>query len=154
MAKFLSDEWQEQARPSGTSSGPTAAASNQKVRMNLVINEVPTDVGGGPIDAHLDTTGGDLGLDTGHLDNAELTLSLDYDTAKRILVDGDASAGMQAFMAGKIKVLDGDMSTLMTHPVRLPRAPQAAHRRAHRRHHGLGVARLRSAHGQSALRAV
>ena len=114
LAKFLSDEWQEQARAVRDELGPDGGSLNQKVKMNLVINEVPTDVGGGPIDAHLDTTGGDLGLDTGHLDNAELTLSLDYDTAKRILVDGDASAGMQAFMAGKIKVLDGDMSTLMT----------------------------------------
>jgi len=33
-------------------------------------------------------------------------------TAKALLVEGDPQAGMQAFMAGKIKV-DGDMSKLM-----------------------------------------
>ena len=114
MAKFLSDEWQHQARAVRDELGPEGGSLNQKVKMNLVIEEVPDDIGGGPIDAHLDTTGGDLGLDTGHLDDPELTLSLDYDTAKRILVDGDTSAGLQAFMAGKIKVLQGDMSTLMT----------------------------------------
>ena len=40
------------------------------------------------------------------------TLTLDYATAKAILVEGNPSAGMQAFMAGRIKV-DGDMSKLM-----------------------------------------
>lgn len=114
LAKFLSDEWQAQARAIRDELGPEGGSLNQKVKMNLVVNEVPDDIATGPIDAHLDTTGGDLGLDTGHLDDAELTLALDYDTAKKILVDGDASAGMQAFMAGKIKVLHGDMSTLMT----------------------------------------
>ena len=113
MAKFLTEEWQTQARAIRDELGPEGGSLNQKVKLNLVVNEVPADVADGPIDAHLDTTGGDLGLDTGHLDDADLTLSLDYESAKKILVDGDASAGMQAFMAGKIKVLAGDMSTLM-----------------------------------------
>lgn len=114
LAKFLSEEWQEQARSIRDELGPDGGSLNQKVKMNLVVNEVPSDVADGPIDAHLDTTGGDLGLDTGHLSDADLTLSLDYESAKKILVDGDASAGMQAFMAGKIQVMQGDMSTLMT----------------------------------------
>jgi len=42
----------------------------------------------------------------------ELTVTLDYATAKAILVDGNPQAGMQAFMAGKIKV-QGDMTKMM-----------------------------------------
>ena len=114
MAKFLSEEWQAQARSIRDELGADGGSLNQKVKMNLVVNEVPSDVADGPIDAHLDTTGGELGLDIGHLTDADLTLALDYESAKKILVDGDASAGMQAFMAGKIQVLQGDMSTLMT----------------------------------------
>ena len=42
----------------------------------------------------------------------DLTVTLDYGTAKAILVDGNPQAGMQAFMAGKVKV-QGDMTKLM-----------------------------------------
>ena len=56
----------------------------------------------------------------GHLENPDLTVTLDYVTAKAILVDGNPQAGMQAFMAGKIKV-QGDMTKMMAHAVRAPR---------------------------------
>ena len=42
----------------------------------------------------------------------ELTVTVDYETAKAIFVDQNPQAGMQAFMAGKIKV-QGDMTKLM-----------------------------------------
>jgi putative sterol carrier protein len=80
------------------------------VKMNQVITDVP--FGDGTVNAHMDTTSGKLEMDLGHLDDAELTVTLDYDTAKAILVDGNPQAGMQAFMAGKIKV-QGDMTKLM-----------------------------------------
>ena len=51
-------------------------------------------------------------MDTGHLDTPDLTVTIDYATAKAIFVDGNPQAGMQAFMAGKIKV-QGDMTKLM-----------------------------------------
>jgi putative sterol carrier protein len=37
---------------------------------------------------------------------------VDYDTAKAILIEGNPQAGMQAFMAGKVRV-EGDMAKLM-----------------------------------------
>jgi putative sterol carrier protein len=61
-------------------------------------------------------------MDLGHLDDAELTVTLDYDTAKAILVDGNPQAGMQAFMAGKIKV-QGDMTKLMAMQQGTPTRP-------------------------------
>ena len=51
-------------------------------------------------------------LDTGHLEGEDLTVTVDYATAKAIFVDGNPQAGMQAFMAGKIKV-QGDMTKMM-----------------------------------------
>ena len=78
--------------------------------MNLVVTEVP--FGTGLIDAHLDTSSGQLDLDTGHLESPDLTVTVDYLTAKAILVDNNPQAAMQAFMAGKIRV-EGDMAKLM-----------------------------------------
>ncbi|GAF76671.1 unnamed protein product, partial [marine sediment metagenome] len=51
-------------------------------------------------------------MDLGHLDEPDLTVTLDYATAKAILVEQDAQAGMQAFMSGQIKV-QGDMTKMM-----------------------------------------
>jgi hypothetical protein len=93
----------EEYRGKGT---PAAHA----VKMNQVITDVP--FGDGTINAHMDTSSGELEMDTGHIDAADLTVTLDYDTAKAIFVDGNPQAGMQAFMAGKIKV-QGDMTKLM-----------------------------------------
>ncbi len=51
-------------------------------------------------------------LDTGHVENHDLKVTVDYATAKAILIEGNPQAGMQAFMAGKVKV-EGDMGKLM-----------------------------------------
>jgi putative sterol carrier protein len=80
------------------------------MKMNLVVNEVPFDEG--PFDAHLDTTSGEITLNPGHLEVADLKVTIDYATAKAILVEGNPQAGMQAFMAGRIRV-EGDMSKLL-----------------------------------------
>ena len=104
--KFLSDEWVEAARKIREEvDAPTAAP--QPVKMNLVITEVP--FGEGSVDAHMDTTSGELDLDFGHVEGPDVTVTLDYVTARSIMVDGDPQAAMQAFMAGKIK-LQGDMT--------------------------------------------
>ena len=107
---FLSDEWLEAARRIREQHRGSASAPAHVVRMNQVITDVP--FGAGSMDAHLDTSGGEVEMDVGHLENPVLTVTLDYVTAKAILVDGNPQAGMQAFMAGKIKV-QGDMTKMM-----------------------------------------
>ena len=107
--QFLSDDWLNEAR-SIRSEYDGRGAISQSIRMNLVIAEVP--FGGGTVDAHVDTTTGELVLDTGHIEQVDLVVSLDYDVAKAILVEGNPQAGMQAFMSGKIKV-EGDIAKLM-----------------------------------------
>ena len=107
---FLSDEWIEAARAIREEYSDRGAAVPHVMKMNMVITEVP--FGDGSIDAHMDTTSGELQMDTGHLEGEDLTVTVDYDTAKAIFVDGNPQAGMQAFMAGKIKVV-GDMTKMM-----------------------------------------
>ena len=112
MAKhpFLSDEWMAEAKKIREEYAGKSAAAPQKMKMNQIITEVP--FGDGTINAHMDTSSGELEMDTGHLDDAEVTITIDYATAKAIFVDNNPQAGMQAFMAGKIKV-QGDMAKLM-----------------------------------------
>jgi putative sterol carrier protein len=85
---------------------------------------VPSDVRESPIDAHMDTSEGELKMDLGHIENPELTVTLDYETAKAIFVEQNPQAGMQAFMAGKIKV-QGDMTKLMAMQTTTPDATTA-----------------------------
>ncbi|MGH9138037.1 MAG: SCP2 sterol-binding domain-containing protein [Acidimicrobiales bacterium] len=120
--QFLSDEWQDAAREIRKEFEGKATAPPHKVKMNLVVTDVP--FGDGNVDAHMDTSSGSMELETGHLDDGELTVTLDYDTAKAILIDGNPQAGMQAFMAGKIKV-QGDMTKLMAMQQTAP-SPDAA----------------------------
>jgi hypothetical protein len=106
---FLSDEWVAEARAI-RAEFPGATAVPHVVRMNLVVTGVP--FGDGSVDAHLDTSSGEMELDKGHIDPADLKVTVDYVTAKAILVEGNPQAGMQAFMSGKIKV-EGDIAKLM-----------------------------------------
>jgi len=119
---FLSEEWLVEAKKIREEFAGQAAAPAHAVRMNQIITEVP--FGDGTIDAHMDTSGGEVQMEMGHLENPDLTVTLDYATAKAILVDGNPQAGMQAFMAGKIKV-QGDMTKMMAMQSGTPDPTQA-----------------------------
>lgn len=110
MYPFLSDEWIAAARKIREEFDGPARPVPHQMKMNLVVTEVP--FGAGSLDAHMDSTDGQFKLDLGHIDPVDLKVTLDYLTAKAILVEGNPQAGMQAFMAGKIKV-EGDMAKLM-----------------------------------------
>ncbi|CAB4687555.1 MAG: hypothetical protein F2942_04555 [Actinobacteria bacterium] len=107
---FLTEEWIAQAKSIRESSGVDDTPPAHVMRMNQIVTEVP--FGDGEIKAHIDTSEGELKMDLGHIENPDLTVTLDYATAKAILVEGNPQVGMQAFMAGKIKV-DGDITKLM-----------------------------------------
>jgi putative sterol carrier protein len=108
--QFLTDEWVAEAKKIREEYAGKTTPPAHAVRMNQVITDVP--FGDGSIDVHMDTSDGELDFDLGHLENPDLTMTLDYATAKAIIVDQNPQAGMQAFMAGKIKV-QGDMTKLM-----------------------------------------
>ena len=112
MAKyqFLTPEWVAAAKSIREEFEGQAPAPAHSVRMNQIITEVP--FGDDDVKAFMDTSEGTLNLDLGELENPDLTVTVDYETAKAIIVDGNPQAGMQAFMAGKIKV-QGDMTKMM-----------------------------------------
>jgi hypothetical protein len=107
---FLSDEWLAEARKVRAEFKGRTPGLPVSVRMNQIIQDVP--FGAGTIKAHLDTSAGDLEIDTGHLESPDLTVTMGYGTAKALLVDGDTQGAMQAFLGGRIKV-DGDITKLI-----------------------------------------
>ncbi|HEX9684033.1 MAG TPA: SCP2 sterol-binding domain-containing protein [Acidimicrobiales bacterium] len=107
---FLSDEWVEAAQAIRDEFKGKAQPVPHTMKANLNITEVP--FGEGTVAAQLDSSSGQMEMDMGHMDEPELTLTVDWLTAKAIIVDGNPQAGMQAFMAGKIRV-EGDMTKIM-----------------------------------------
>jgi putative sterol carrier protein len=107
---FLSEEWIAETRRIREEHKDQAPAMPVAIRMNMVIRDVP--FGDGSTQAYVDTSSGLLDLEYGALDKPDLTVTLSYDTAKAMLVDGDAGKAMNAFMSGRIKV-EGDITKLL-----------------------------------------
>ena len=104
MPAFLTDDWFSTVETLTAQAGdlnlPPALA-------NLAINLVVTDTSGNT----------ELALDGGRIlkglsSNAKTTLNMDGETLRKVFLEFDMAAAMQAFMTGKIKV-QGDMSQLM-----------------------------------------
>jgi hypothetical protein len=106
---FLSPEWLVAAREVYERLAPEAGPL-LPARINQTVTDVP--FGPGELHGHVDTTSGTLRIDEGHLPDAGVSITLDYATARALLVDQDPAAVMQAFMAGRIKV-QGDMTELL-----------------------------------------
>jgi putative sterol carrier protein len=117
---FLSSTWMDEARAIREKYAAEAAKVTASIRMNQVITDVPESVGSGDtIRAFMDTSSGDVVMELGELEAPDLTLTIDYDTARKIFVEQDQAAGMQAFMSGKIKV-QGDMMKMMAMQTSMP----------------------------------
>ena len=113
---FLTEPWFD-AVEELRSEQPNAPAALADTTINITV------VGGpeGDVDVHL--AGG--AFDRGHTDGAPTKLTVPYDTAKKLFIDGDQSAAMQAFMSGQIKV-EGDMTKVMALQTVTPTAEQQA----------------------------
>jgi hypothetical protein len=102
--KFLSGSWFQEAEKILAE----ANAPVPDVIKDLVIN---FRVKGGPEgDVEARMAGGKFLRGFG--DNAPTTINLPYDVAKKMIVENDQNAAMQAFMSGQIQV-EGDMGRLM-----------------------------------------
>ena len=104
---FLSDQWFDAAAKliaeHGTG-GPPAP--------NLVMNLEVTDGDNNTTEFHMGSRDGVTLFGKGHTEGADLTLATDIETAREVFVANNPAAGMQAFMAGKVRI-QGDMTKLM-----------------------------------------
>lgn len=107
--EFLSDEWLAAAAAVRDEVADGAAAP-VALTMNLTVTDAP--FASGDVLVSLDSTRGVLALGRGLLERADVTIRVDWVTAKALLLDGDTTAAMSAFMAGKVTI-EGDMTKLL-----------------------------------------
>ena len=112
---FLSDAWLEDVKKISEESG-AGGMMPESAEINMVVT------GGPEGDKELHVKGGQFS--TGLID-APTKLTLPYDVAKDMFINGNQQAAMQAFMSGKIKV-EGDMTKLMAMQGGAPADPAAA----------------------------
>jgi hypothetical protein len=111
---FLSPAWADAARAIRARHAANGEPISTAVRINVVVNDSP--FGDEPINSYVDTTSGSLVMELGQLDDADVTVTTDYETARALFLATDPAAGMQAFMAGKL-VVQGDMMKLVALPM-------------------------------------
>jgi hypothetical protein len=117
---FLSPAWMEAAKAIREKYADQATKVVSVIRMNQVITDVPDSVHlEATIRTYLDTSSGSAELELGELETPDLTITTDYETARKLFVEQDQAAGMQAFMSGKIKV-QGDMMKMMALQTAMP----------------------------------
>ena len=115
--QFLSESWIEAARDIRHRYSGDVPAIDVVVRINVITTKVP--FGDGSISAYIDTSNGSLEMELGSIEKSDLTVTTDYETARKLFVEQDPTASMQAFMAGRIKV-EGDITRLMVMQTSLP----------------------------------
>ena len=110
MAKytFLSDEWFDEVRRLHAAHRD-AVPTEAEIRMNLMITDTPFDADRA---MHMTAESGQAEWGEGHLTDADVTLTLGYQTARDIFIGGDPQAAIEAFMAGRI-TMQGDITKLM-----------------------------------------
>lgn len=103
--KFLSEDW-------ATEVTNTLQANEQfKASADMSVQFVVTDAPDGEVKFYMDATGDDPVQVMGELDDADVTITSNYETTSAIF-SGELNTQM-AFMTGKIKV-SGNMAKLMT----------------------------------------
>ena len=104
MPTFLTDDWFSTVDTLTAEAGDLNLPPALK---NWAINLVVVD---GQNTTELSLDGG--AIKKGLSSNAKTTLNMDGETLRKVFLEFDMAAAMQAFMTGKIKV-QGDMSQLM-----------------------------------------
>ncbi len=113
--EFLSDPWFEKVEELVAQAGDLQIPAAMK---DLEIN-VTVKTASGSVPIFLKD-----GLFTrGHQDGVSTTLTLSDAVARKIFVEGDAAAGVQAFLAGEIQV-EGDLAKVVAMQTVEPSAPQ------------------------------
>lgn len=108
--EFLSPGWMDAAKAIRDSMDHPDIPTAGLMKMNLIVTDTPFD---GDVLGHIDTTDGEIIIEDGHIDGPDLTVTVDFATARAIFVNLDFAAAMQAFMGGRINV-QGDITKLMT----------------------------------------
>jgi hypothetical protein len=105
MAKFLSDEWFTKVKELTEDAGEIEVPAGLK---DLILNLTVSFPDGSEQKVHMH--GGQF--DKGHHADAPVTVLLPAEAARKVFLEADQQAGMQAFMSGQMRV-EGDVTKLM-----------------------------------------
>ena len=105
MAKFLSDEWFAKVKELTEDAGDIEVPAGLK---DLVLNLTVSFPDGS--EKKVAFTGGQF--EKGHKSEAPVTVILPAEAARKVFLEADQQAGMQAFMSGQMRV-EGDVTKLM-----------------------------------------
>lgn len=108
---FLSPPWIEAARALRAEYSGAEPSAPVEARINVVVTDIPHG-DESELEGHIDTSSGQTIIEHGHLDDPELTVTIDYSTARAAFVTRDQQQVMQAFLTGKILV-DGDATKIL-----------------------------------------
>jgi len=103
--KFLSEDWAAEVTEALQAHEQFKASADMSLQ--FVVGDAPE----GEVKFYMDASGGDPIQAMGELENADVTISSNYETASAIF-SGELNTQM-AFMTGKIKV-NGNLAKLMT----------------------------------------
>ncbi|MEE2674949.1 MAG: SCP2 sterol-binding domain-containing protein [Myxococcota bacterium] len=101
---FLSDGWFDEAEKIRAEIDPEVPEAVQGLVINLLVKDGPD----GDIEAKMEAGRFVKGM----ADEAPTKLTVPYDVAKKMFIEQDPQASMQAFMSGQIQV-EGDMTKIM-----------------------------------------
>jgi hypothetical protein len=105
VPQFLSESWFAEVDRLRAEAGEISIPDAIKnIKLNIVVTGHPE----GEKQMHMEAGEFKQGL----LDDASTKLTIPFPVAVKTVVEGDAQAGMQAFMSGQVKV-EGDMAVLM-----------------------------------------
>jgi hypothetical protein len=113
---FLSDAWFAEATKIFQEISPPVPAVLQDLVINLRVRGAPN----GDVEARM--AAGQLQKGFGA--SAPTTLTIPYEVARKMIVENDQSAAMQAFMGGQIQI-EGDMSRVMAMQAAGPPSPES-----------------------------
>ena len=113
---YLSDDWYAATQKIQEEMGDIDVPPLVKqLRVNLTVVDGPEG------DKELHMAGG-ASMQPGHLPDAPTTVTVPFEVAKAVFIDGNASAAMNALSRGQIKI-DGDRSKVMALQA-IPNTPQ------------------------------
>lgn len=101
---FLSQEWLDAVRKLRDEAGDVGMGGMGDLVLNIKVEGAPD----GDKEFHLNQGN----FEDGFVDDAPTKITVPYDVAKQLFVEGNQQAAMQAFMSGQIKI-EGDMTKLM-----------------------------------------
>jgi hypothetical protein len=113
---FLSDGWFAEATRIFEEIAPPVPAAIQDLVINLRVKGGP----GGDVEARMAAGQILKGFGAG----APTTLTIPFDVARKMVVENDQNAAMQAFMGGQIQI-EGDMTKVMAMQAAGPPGPES-----------------------------